>query len=150
MIERRVKQSKSRIVKIFFKRYGNPFIAFALLISTLYVQITLVKLSYQNRDVLMREIIACSLVGLLYQGLLIYISILLEYKVFNQLLKMEKINETYEVISWVFGFSVARAIKKKQQRYKYKYMVMLLGIALSIAITALQFYTLKQFIEGLD
>ncbi len=107
MIERRVKLSKSKIAKRFLKLYGQPFIAFALLISTLYVQITLVKMSYQNRDILMREIIACSIVGLLYQGLLIYISILLEYKVFNKLLKMERISEKYEVIWWVTGFSVA-------------------------------------------
>lgn len=50
---------------------------------------------------------------------------------------MDKINETYKVISLVFGFMLAKSIKKKNQKYKYKYMVMLLGVALSIAITAL-------------
>jgi hypothetical protein len=61
----------------------------------------------------MREIIACASVGILYQVFLIYISILLEYKVFKNLLNLEKINENFEVVSWIFGFSIARAIKKK-------------------------------------
>jgi hypothetical protein len=36
MIERRVKKSKTRIVKSIFRRYGEPLIAFGLMISTLY------------------------------------------------------------------------------------------------------------------
>ena len=113
MIERRVKKSKMRILKSLFRRYGEPLIAFGLMIATLYTQVSLIKLTYQNREIMMREVIACSLVGFLYQFVLIYISILLEYKVFNRLLKMDKINETYKVISYIFGFIMAKSIKKK-------------------------------------
>lgn len=66
MIEQRVKKSKTRILKSLLRRYGEPLIAFALMISTLYTQVSLVKITYQNREILMREVIACSLVGFLY------------------------------------------------------------------------------------
>jgi hypothetical protein len=103
----------------------DPMIAMATQIATLVIQIKVIQYCMESSILLAITILAIS------SHLLIYISILLTYRVFKTSFNSQK------AISLIFCCILAKKMREKKLRYRFKYLTLVINIGVAIGVSVI-------------